>query len=464
MMMMRGYIELKDGAEADPPRCVVVAPASRARERLSDSVEAGGWLCMTSDRFAHDEVELDVDFVLLHEGCIAADGAIERIRQARPDAALVVLGAASSVERAVSALKAGATDFVPMPKTAAERRELVQRMSCMTETQQDDRAAPAVGLGIGTSAHVAALKREVERAASHLAPLLIVGESGCGKEAVARRVHQASAVSQGPCVRLDCRAIPSDLLSLELLGREADGSAGAAARPGRLELAANGTLVLTEVGLLPAPAQLALRRAIEEGIYERVGSARERRCKARILALTEHDLGARVTAGQFDHALLYRLALTPIELLPLRKRREDVPALVDHFVDELCRRHGREPLAIDDQVRELLRRQPWPGNLRQLRSFLERLVLLSDDRTPAVELVEGELAAFAGFVEGARGVSPDTSSAVSLGKAVERAERKAITKALRRARGNRTLAARILGISRRTLYSKMAELGIRPEP
>jgi len=302
---------------------------------------------------------------------------------------------------------------------------------------------------IGNSPALEAVLEQVERVAPTGSTVLIQGETGTGKELIARAIHNISSRCGHAFVKLNCAAIPLDLLESELFGHEKGAFTGAIAQKiGRFELADKGTLFLDEVGDIPASLQPKLLRVLQEQEFERLGSTRTHQADVRLVAATNRDLTDMVSRGQFRSDLYYRLNVFPILLPPLRERREDIPALVTHFVEILGRRMGKQIEHIPPETMFALSSYEWPGNIRELQNFIERSVILSSDailRPPLAELKH----------------RPEVQSlgAVTL----EEAERDHIRRTLEQTRwvvaGPHGAAAR-LGIKRSTLYFRMQKLGI----
>jgi transcriptional regulator with PAS, ATPase and Fis domain len=299
----------------------------------------------------------------------------------------------------------------------------------------------------------------LEKAAPTLATVLLRGESGTGKEVAARTVHAWSNRSQGPFVAVHCGALPDNLLESELFGYEKGAFTGATQRkPGRVELAHGGTLFLDEIGDISAAVQVKLLRLLQEKEFQRLGGTAPEKADVRFVAATHRDLEAMVAAGEFREDLFYRLNVVPVWMPPLRERGEDVAMLARRFVADLAVANGRPGLALEPGAIEALSAHPWPGNVRELQNLLERLVVFAEGDAIRRADVEAELG------RGSRGASTPPTAPVagstSLGDQRAEAEKAAIRDALARAKGNRTQAARLLGISRRTLYNKLGELGI----
>jgi two-component system response regulator AtoC len=315
---------------------------------------------------------------------------------------------------------------------------------------------------VGDSAPMRAVLALVGRAAPSQATVLIGGETGTGKELVARRVHELSPRSGGPFVKVQCGALPEALLESELYGYEKGAFTGATARkPGRVELAQGGTLFLDEIGDISPATQVKLLRVLQDREYERLGGTETRRADVRFVAATHRDLAAMVARGEFREDLYYRLNVVRIVLPPLRERLEDLPVLARHFAGLACRANGLPAVSITDSALEELRRERWPGNIRQLQNLIERLVVLSDAEALTAADVRRELAEHpASEAPPAAEQAPREMSAIDLKGAVSKAEKRQIEKALLKSKGNRDLAARLLGISLRTLYYKLRVYGL----
>jgi two-component system response regulator AtoC len=300
----------------------------------------------------------------------------------------------------------------------------------------------------------------VTRAAAGTATVLLRGESGTGKEVAARSIHEQSPRRKGPFVRVHCAALPDALLESELFGYEKGAFTGAVQRkPGRVELSQGGTLFLDEIGDTTLSVQVKLLRLLQEKEYERLGGVETLKADVRFVAATNRDLEAMIKAGTFREDLFYRLSVVPIGLPPLRDRPEDIAPLAKRFCAELGAANGRPGAALDQGAIAVLEAQSWPGNVRQLQNFIERLVVLAEGDALGEGEVERELARkLPGSAPVAKSESGTESGSRLLEDSRRDAERAALQTALAQAKGNRTLAARLLGISRRTLYNKLEEL------
>ena len=390
-----------------------------------------------------------------------------------PDIPVILLTAHGTVPLAVEAMKAGAADFALKP---FDREEILFSIrKALLRAQQEGARAPVkeTSAFVGRSGAMAEVQALLSRAASGTATVLLRGESGTGKELAARAVHDASPRRSGPFVKLHCAALPDTLLESELFGYEKGAFTGAATRkPGRVELAHGGTLFLDEIGDITPQVQVKLLRLLQEREFERLGGTQTLKVDVRFVAATHRDLEEIMRKGEFREDLFYRLNVVPVWLPPLRARPEDIEPLVRHFLEVHARANGKPPFTLRPEALAVLQGQPWPGNVRQLQNFIERLVVLSDGPVLTGEDVHRELSRQPGLMPVAPPpvatspaaslpASPSTGGAVAEARTLEsqrkEMERQALVDALKRAGDNRTLAARLLGISRRTLYNKLEE-------
>ena len=391
---------------------------------------------------------------------------VEHMRKRFRPIPVILLTAHGTIGSAVEALKQGAFDYLTKPFDPEEIRQVVSkavrtRALQESETIADSEEDPEQLLR-GESPALRSVKRMLLRVAPTPATVLISGESGTGKELVARSLHLRSPRRSLPFVKINCAAIPEGLLESELFGYEKGAFTGAAARkPGRFELADGGTLFLDEIGEMPLSAQPKLLRAIQEGCFYRVGGTRTITVDVRLVIATNRDLKREVREGRFREDLFYRLNVVPIQLPPLRERREDIPVLARYFVERFAQRLKRTAKEIEPEVLDALAAHSWPGNIRELENVIERMVLLSDQPTLSRRDLPPEL-----LVEPGR--SPLSERLPPLRERIRsetrRIEREVILEALEITNGNVTKAARRLGISRRGLQLKMKELEIEREP
>jgi two-component system response regulator AtoC len=393
---------------------------------------------------------------------------LARVREGWPDIPVILLTAHASVSLAVEAMKAGAHDFIEKPFEREGVLFVVQK--ALLASAADSQPPPSRVLGgsnlLGASGALEDVRDRIRRAATSSATVLVRGETGTGKELVARSIHQQSARRDGPFVALNCAAMPDNLLESELFGYEKGAFTGAASRkPGRIELAQGGTLFLDEVGDVSLATQVKLLRVLQERTIERLGGSASVKVDVRFVAATHRNLEQLMSEGKFREDFFYRLNVVPIEVPALRERPDDITTLSHHFCASAARANGKSRMELEPAAVRLLAGEVWPGNVRQLENFVERLVVLSEGPRITQSDVEREL-----LQEAARGRPVSVSSpplplvpgarGANLSEQRAESERQIISDALSRASNNRSLAARLLGISRRTLYNKLEELGL----
>lgn len=416
---------------------------------------------------ADDELRdiLDAGQVAVLHRCVAADETVPALAEAEiVDVILVAEKASSPANCAVPTVRVG--HDAPLEKEA-----LLHAIGRAVVLSEADRPEMHPSSLLGDSKAMAALRDLIAQVAPSDANVLVRGETGTGKELVAREIHGGSARRSGPIVSLHCAALPESLLESELFGYEKGAFTGAAQRKrGRIEIANGGTLFLDEIGDVPASVQVKLLRILQERRFERLGGTESHEADVRIVAATHRDLDAMAERGEFREDLFYRLNVVPIWVPPLRARRDDIAMLATHFCKAAAARN-RKTVTIAPGALEALGRERWPGNVRQLQNIVERLVVLcrSDSiDADAVAAQTGSTSPFAtqsyartGTANAAiRAATGDKAGITQLDEAVERAERDAIRRALVAADGNRQIAARLLGVARATLYKKLRQLGI----
>jgi len=312
---------------------------------------------------------------------------LEAARGITPEVAVIVLTAYGTIETAVAAIKAGATDYLTKPlnldellhriNQVSERQRLATENRELREALRERHRVEGI---IGESGRMQEVLSLVRRVAPTDTTVLIRGESGTGKELIAKAIHYASPRAAGPLVRVNCAALPESLLEAELFGHEKGAFTGAvASRKGRFELADGGSLFLDEIGDLPSHLQVKLLRVLQEREFERLGSSRPIPVNVRLLAATHRDLEAFIRDGRFRDDLYYRVNVVTLTVPPLRERREDIPPLIDHFLEKVSRRDGKAITGLTREAREALLRYDYPGNVRELENLVERAVVLSRD-------------------------------------------------------------------------------------
>jgi DNA-binding NtrC family response regulator len=416
----------------------------------------------------------EFDVVILDVGLPTMGGyrMLARLLDRWPDVPVILVSDNSNVSEAVNSVKAGAADFATKPLVAAELSFAIDKAMAQASPAEDE-PPPASTYGVtqivGNAPALLEVLGVVQRAAQGNSTVLIRGESGTGKELLARRVHELSSRRAGPFVKVHSAALPDQLLESELFGYEKGAFTGAASRkPGRVELAEGGTLFLDEIGDITPTIQVKLLRVLQEREFERLGGTETLKANVRFVAATHKNLEEMVEQGKFREDLYYRLNVIPVTAPALRERREDIPGLVRHFCGLISRANERSTVSLDEGGIQALAEYEWPGNVRQLQNFLERLIVLSDGDV----IPHGKIRKELGRLRLSRTSTPPPAeqggarrvgelslgvTVMELDEAVRRAEKIALQKALQRANGNRTVAARILGVSRRTLYNKLAE-------
>ena len=395
------------------------------------------------------------DFVLLDVRLPDADGLdlLAEILAGAPETVVIVMSGHATVDAAVQATRLGAFDFLETPISLERLLVLLRNASAALALQAENRRlreAWAVPI-VGRSAAIRALLDQIRVAGPSGARVLIEGENGTGKELVARALHAASPRRLQPFVAVNCSALPEELVESELFGHERGAFTGATqARRGRFEEAHGGTLFLDEVGDLSPRAQTKLLRVLEAGELHRVGGNRAIRVDVRVIAATHRDLEAAVRDGGFREDLYFRIAVIPIVVPPLRERTEDLALLVEHFAERLAREAGRAPRRFSAAALEVLRRHPFPGNVRELRNLVERLLIMTPGEGVGPDAVRAALPP----------AESASTEAGKLGAAVRAFERRQIEAALAAEGGSMTRAAGRLGLERSHLYKKMRKLGL----
>lgn len=383
-------------------------------------------------------------------------------REVAPEMEVVVLTAHGTVETAVAAMKLGALDYLTKPISSPDalrlvvQRALERRQLRDAQQRSDDHGQPGQTL-IAKAPKMLAVVQQLDKVAATKATVLLLGESGSGKEVAARRIHHKSPRSSGPFVAVNCAAVSPQLIESELFGHEKGAFTGANnRRRGRFELADGGTLFLDEIGELPMALQAKLLRILQERSFERVGGSRTISVDLRIVAATNRDLAEAIAQGQFREDLYHRLAVFPVQLPPLRDRHEDIAPLSQFLLKNIGRELGKTQLQISDAALQVLREQTWPGNVRELSNVLERAAILCENAR--IEVAHLLLHPTTGamthkILQASQAETSPQNTTLKL----KDLERNAIIEALDSSAGHRQKAADLLGISVRSLYSKLRE-------
>ena len=447
------------------PTLLIVEDEAKMRRLLELNLAGEGYTVLTG---ADAEAGLNtlrqekVDLILTDLKLPGMNGLefLQAVKRTNATLPVVVMTAFGTVETAVEAMKAGASDYVLKPFSLAElvlviRKELSTRQ--LREENRDLREA----LGrryeyrniIAQSDKMQAVLALIERVAPTNATVLLGGESGVGKDLIARAIHEHSQRASGPFVKINSTAIPESLLESELFGYEKGAFTGAtASKPGKFELADKGTLFLDEIGDIPPATQVKLLRVLQEREFERLGSNKTLKVDVRLIAATNRDLRAALEEGTFREDLYYRLNVVAIDIPPLREHKEDIPTLAGSFLERFARESGKTLQGITPQALRMLMDYHWPGNVRELENVMQRGVALSSGSM----LDAADIHLDSSAPRTPAGTAPILPQGVTL----EQWEQEIIREALRRANGNKSQAARALGLSRNALRYRLSQMGV----
>jgi DNA-binding NtrC family response regulator len=388
---------------------------------------------------------------------------LEDLKNAGVAAPVVMMSGQAHIEMAVRATRLGALDFLEKPLTTEKLLVTVENALKLTrlETEnQDLRSRVGEHTLVFAGETMRRVMAQIERVAASETRICIYGETGTGKELVARTLHEKSPRSGGPFVTLNCAAVPAELIESELFGHEKGSFTGAAQRhTGKFEQAHRGTLFLDEIGDMPQAMQAKLLRVLEEGEVERIGADKPITVDVRVVVATHRNLEQLVDSGGFRRDLYHRVVVFPVELPPLRRRAEDLPALVDHFARQVSAQNGWKPIPFADTAIDALKHYAWPGNIRELRNVVERLLLLSGAQVDA-EAVHLALPAAEQNHESYTAGASSTESSGALSERVLIFERAEVLKELELHGRNISQTAKALGLERSHLYKKCQQLGI----
>jgi DNA-binding NtrC family response regulator len=448
------------------PVVMVVEDDASTRESLcaalrdgDDSLEV---IAAASGEEAISRLELaPVDVVLtdVMMGRVSGVDLLAHVKEHSPDTSVILLTAFGTVESAVEAMRIGAFDYLTKPINL-DRLELLVRRACGRQALVDEnrelrRQVQRRASGIvGESTAIRRILEQVDQIAPTNATVLLQGESGTGKELVASAIHQRSQRAGAPLVRVSCVALAENLIESELFGHERGAFTGAhQTRRGRFELADGGTLLLDEVGDLAVSTQLKLLRVLQEREIERVGGHETIPVDVRLITATNRNLERAMKEGAFREELYYRLKVVTLQIPPLRERVEDIPVLLDHYLQRFCTEHGKAIGGFSPAALQHLSVYSWPGNVRELRNCVESLVVLTrGDEIPVTSLPPT--------------IAPedqDHELQVPMGRAISEVERRYILRTLDMLGGNKARASQVLGISKKTLYRRLHEYGVIAE-
>ena len=448
------------------PKLLIVDDEKNIRRTLQMILSGEGYAvsdCPSAEEALRLIQEDPPDMVLLDIKLPGMDGMelLGKIRKAWPDTEVMMISGHATIQDAVEATRLGAYDFLEKPlerdrvlltvRNCIEKRSLFRKLESLQDHMDTQYEI------VGNSFPVRQLLEEIRKVAPTSGRVLITGESGTGKELVARAIHRLSKRVDGPFVKVNCAAIPSELIESELFGYERGAFTGAVGRKkGQFELASGGTLFLDEVGDMSLTAQAKVLRVLQTGELSHVGGEKVISVDVRVVAATNKDLKAAVADGSFREDLYYRLNVVPIHCIPLRERAEDVSDLAAKFVSDFSKENGFKLKQMEPAVMQLLKRYSWPGNVRELKNVMERMVIMGGDPISAAdvpELIKGDSSC----------VDLPRFDGMSLRDVRDEVERKYIRSKLIECGWNITQAAQILGIERTNLHKKMKQLGIRRE-
>jgi DNA-binding NtrC family response regulator len=382
---------------------------------------------------------------------------LEELKAQGGNIPIVMMSGQAHIEMAVRATRLGALDFLEKPISTEKLLLTVENVLRLQRLESENRQLRQ-RLGkheiVWSGDAMRKVMAQIERVAASETRVCILGETGTGKELVARTLHERSARASGPFITLNCAAVPAELIESELFGHEKGSFTGAAARHiGKFEQAEHGTILLDEIGDMPLPMQAKLLRVLEENEIERIGGDKPIPVDVRVLVATHRDLGTLAKEGKFRQDLFHRVYVFPLFLPPLRERREDIPNLVEHFARQVCAQNGWKPVPFSPEAIQALRAHAWPGNARELRNVVERLMLLATDGQ--VDIATVQLA-----LPGTTGEIPASSGSGFLSDRVQSFEREVILGELKRNHSHITNTAKALGLERSHLYKKCEQLGI----
>ena len=452
---------------SDKKKILLVEDESSLRQVIEFQLCEAGYETVAAEdgaRGYESFAEAQPDLVITDLAMPEMDGLelTRRVKAISPDTPVIVITAFGEIQTAVAAMKHGAEDYLTKPLDWDELRITIERALKVKALARENRELRAF-IGerfkpeniIGTSKRMRELYGIVERVSRSDVSVLLLGESGTGKELIAKCIHQNSSRRDKPFVTIDCGAIPEHLLESELFGHRKGAFTGAIAdRRGLFEEAHGGTVLLDEIGEMPLNLQVKLLRVLQEGHFMRLGENTVRRVDLRVIAATNRDLTKMVEDGTFREDLYFRINIVPIKLPPLRERREDIPLLVNSFLDDASQRHGQPEVHLSKDVYRYFHQYPWPGNVRELKNTIERLIVLSSGGEITADDLPDEI----------KNVRASAGS-LSLnlpedGIDLEEVEKEIIRQALEKNGGNQSRTAKYLNITRNTLIYRMQKFGL----
>ncbi|MGH9405000.1 MAG: sigma-54-dependent transcriptional regulator [Terriglobia bacterium] len=452
------------------PSILIVEDETKMQRLLELSLEAEGYVTRQAADAEGGLKQLrqeKFDLVITDLKLPGMDGleflqAVKRVDAHMP---VILMTAFGTIETAVQAMKAGASDYVLKPFALEEMKLVVQKELNLRRLQEENRnLREALGQRyefkniIARSPKMQEVLAVVDRVAPTNSTVLLGGESGVGKDMIARTIHQHSKRSAGPFVKINCAAIPENLLESELFGFERGAFTGAVtAKPGKFELADKGTIFLDEIGDVAPAIQVKLLRVLQEREFERLGGTKTLKVDVRLVAATNRDLRAALEQGTFREDLYYRLNVVPVNIPPLSEHKEDIPELVHCFLERFAREAGKDVMGVTPAAMKLLMDFHWPGNVRELENIIERAVALSSGRE--IDAADIRLDLTPTRTAETAGAAPFPPAGMTL----DQYENEIIREALRRATGNKSQAARLLGLSRNAFRYRLSQMGMADE-
>ena len=440
------------------------------RSVLQDILEDEGYSVIGAEDGIQGLAELashPVDLVFLDVWLPNMGGidVLAKLREQHPDVEVIMISGHANISLAVQATKMGAFDFLEKPLSLERTITVVRNALALEDLRRENRSLKnSIFMDdrmVGSSPGMTAVRALIEQSAGSDSRILILGENGTGKELVAREIHARSARASGPFVELNCAAIPESLIESELFGHEKGAFTSALSRRrGKLEIANRGTLFLDEIADMSLVTQAKVLRVLQEMRFERVGAEESISVDVRVISATNKDILAQIRAAKFREDLFFRINVVPIVVPPLRERREDLPELVAYFMEKYKRPSAKEPKTVSPEGMRILRSYHWPGNIRELKNFVERINIMTEEEVISAESVKSFLGA------APRGQTNDTLTAyadMTLAQARDSFERELISARLRQSGGNISRAAESLGVYASNLHSKMKKLKIAAE-